>query len=82
MFSSINFWLATTAIAAIMVCYILLLFKIKPANESSDFSDFFELLQDNGKNLSVTRRRELLEKYKEERIKEYLHRKKRKPEDS
>ena len=78
MFSYIDFWLATTAILIIIVCYILLV-KFKPANESSDFS---ELLQETSENLSVTRRRELLEKYKEERIKEYLHRKKRKPESS
>jgi len=78
MFSSINFWLATTAILIIMVCYILLLVKLKSANESSDFSDFSELLQETSENLPVTRRRELLEKIKEERIKEYLDRKKRK----
>jgi len=61
-----------------MVCYILLLVKLKSANESSDFSDFSELLQETSENLPVTRRRELLEKIKEERIKEYLDRKKRK----
>jgi len=78
MFSSIDFWLATTAIVIIIACYILLLVKFKPSNESSDFSDFFELFQENGENLSVTRRRELLEKIKEERIKEYLDKRKRK----
>jgi len=82
MFHSIDFWLATTAIAIIMVCYILLLFKLKSASESSDLSDFLESLQESSENLSTTRRRELLEKYKDERIKEYLRSKKRKPESS
>ena len=82
MFSSINFWLATTAIAIIIVCYILLLVKSKSANESSDFSDFLELLQETDENLSVTRRRELLEKIKEERIREYLDKRKQKFEGS
>jgi len=82
MLSSIDFWLATTAIIIIIVCYILLLVKSKSANESSDFSDFFESLQDNGENLSITRRMELLEKIKEERIREYLDKKKRKFEGS
>ncbi len=82
MLSSMNFWLATTAIIIIIVCYILLLVKSKQAKESSDFSDFFESLQDNGENVSTTRRREVLEKIKEERIREYLDKKKRKFEDS
>ena len=65
-----DFWLATTTIATILVCYILLLFKLKPADEPSDFSDLFGSLQDGGQTLSMAQRRELLEKHEEERIKE------------
>jgi uncharacterized membrane protein (DUF106 family) len=79
MFSPINFWLATTAIVIILVCYILILAKLKPANESSEFA---ESLQETYEELSVQRRSEMLEKIKEERIKEYLDRKRRKIEDS
>jgi len=79
MFPSIYFLLATTAIVIIVVCYILLLARLKLTNESSEIS---ELLQESYEDLSEQRRTELLEKIKEERIKEYLERKKRKPEGS
>ena len=75
MFPSIDFLLATTAIIIVIICYALLLVKMKPASESSEFS---KLLQETYEDLSVQRRMELLEKIKEERIKEYLNRRKQK----
>ena len=75
MFPSIDFLLATTAIVIIIVCYVVLLAKLKPSNEPFESSDFLELLQETEENLSVSRRKELLEKYKEERIKDYLNKK-------
>jgi len=74
MFLSIDFLLATTAIAIMIVCYVILLAKLKPSNESSEFS---KLLQETYEDVPVRRRTELLEKIKEERIKEYLDRRKR-----
>ena len=79
MFPSIDFLLATTAIIIVIICYVLLLAKLKPANDSSEFS---KLLQETYEDLSVQRRMELLEKIKEERIKEYLDKRKRKLGDS
>ena len=79
MFPSIDFLLATTAIIIVIICYVLLLAKLKPANDSSEFS---KLLQETYEDLSVQRRMELLEKIKEERIKEYLDKRKRKIGDS
>jgi len=77
MFPSIDFLLATTAIAIIIICYIILLFKLKPSNESSELSELSELFEETEENLSAPRRTEILEKYKEERIKEYLDRKRK-----
>jgi len=77
-FSSTNLWLAITAIAILMVCYILILFKLKPSNEPADLSISSESPQEIPENFSPTRRTELLEKIKEERIKEYLDKRKRK----
>jgi len=79
MFPLIDFLLATTAVVIIIICYVLLLAKLKPSNESSEIS---KLLQETYEDVPVQRRMEMLEKVKEERIKEYLNRKKRKPEDS
>jgi len=79
MFPPIDFLLATTAVVIIIICYALLLAKLKPSNESSEFS---ELVEDTYEGLPVQRRTELLEKIKEERIKEYLDKRKRKPEGS
>ena len=79
MFPSIDFLLATSAIIIIIICYIILVSKLKTEKESSEFS---KLLQETYEDMSVQRRMELLEKIKEERIKEYLHRKRRKIEDS
>jgi hypothetical protein len=78
MFSSTNLWLAITVIAILMVCYILILFKLKPSNEPADRSISSEPFQDIPENFSPTRRTELLEKIKEERIMEYLGKRKRK----
>jgi hypothetical protein len=82
MFLSIDFLLATTAIAIMIVCYVILLVKLKPANESSESSEFSNLLQETYEEMPVQRRVEMLEKVKEERIKEYLNRKKQKLEGS
>jgi len=79
-------FLVTTAIIILIVCCIKLLVNFKSANESYDFSVEPELPQETSdelilktnENLSAERRRELLEKIKEERIKEYLYQKKRK----
>ncbi len=79
MFPSIDFLLATTAIIIVIICYVLLLAKLKPGNESSEFS---KLLHETYEDLSAQRRMELLEKIKEERIKEYLDKRKRKLGDS
>jgi len=79
MFPSIYFLLATTAIVIIIICYVLLLAKLKLTDESSEIS---KLLQETYEDISEQRRTEMLEKIKEERIKEYLDRKKRKPEGS
>lgn len=84
--SSPIFWLAVTAVVILIACCIMFLIKFKSKNESSDFTVEPELLQETSdellletsENLSATRRKELLEKIKEERIKEYLDQKKRK----
>ncbi len=79
MFLPVDFLLATVAIVIILICYVLLLVKLKKVDESSELSKLFE---ETYKDLSAQRRKELLEKIKEERIKEYLGRKKRKPRGS
>ena len=48
MFPSIDFLLATTAIIIVIICYALLLVKMKPASESSEF---FKLLQETYEDL-------------------------------
>ena len=78
MISSTTFWLVTTAIIILIACYIIFLVKFKSAEESSDFSGLPQLLLETSENLPTKRRRELLERIKEERIKEYLEQKKRK----
>ena len=84
-FSSTNLWLAITAIVILMVCYILILFKLKPSNKPADrararvdLSFSSESPQDVPEKFSPTRRKELLEKIKEERIREYLDKRKQK----
>jgi hypothetical protein len=86
MISSTTFWVFTTGIIVLIVCYIIFLVKFKSAEESSEFSSLPELfletsddlLLETSENLPTKRRRELLERIKEERIKEYLDHKKRK----
>ena len=78
MISSQTFWVFTTAIIILIVFYIVFLVKLKSPNESSDFSGLPELLLETSENLPTKLRRELLERIKEERIKEYLDHKKRK----
>jgi hypothetical protein len=86
MYPSENFLLAKAVMIIIVICSGLLFLKLASADKSSDFSGelkFFqetndELLLKDSENLSDERRRELLEKIKEERIKEYLYQKKRK----
>jgi uncharacterized protein YaaW (UPF0174 family) len=63
-------------------CYVILLAKLKPANESLESSEFSKLLQKTYEEMPAQRRMEMLEKVKEERIKEYLNRKKQKLESS
>lgn len=75
MFPSIDFLLAKTAITIVIICYAFLLVKMKSASESSEFS---KLLQETYNDLLVQRRTELLGKIKEERITEYLDRRKQK----
>ena len=75
-------WLLTAAIIASIAFYITLLVKLKSAKETpraqqpSDIYDFSESLQENNQPLPETRRKEMLKKIKEERIKEYLDHKK------
>ena len=81
-----QFLLAKAIIIIIVMCAGLLFLKFGLADESPDFSGELELLQEtsdelilrNSENLSAERRRELLEKIKEDRIKDYLYQKKRK----
>ena len=81
-----DFLLAKAVIIIIVICSALLFLKLESANESSDFSGEPKLLQEtsdelllkNRENLSAERKGELLEKIREERIKEYLDQKKRK----
>ena len=78
MISSTTFWVFTTGIIVLIACYIIFLVKFKSAEESSDFSGLPQLLLETSENLPTKRRRELLERIKEEMIKEYLDHKKRK----
>jgi len=77
MFLGIDFVLATSAIVTLIICYIIILAKLKPSNESSENLVFPLISEENKENMSKQRRREMLEKIKEEKIKEYYNRKKR-----
>ncbi len=85
MLDSPNFWLGTTAIVVLISCYVLFMIKFRLKNESSDFPDLSDSLQEikdellpgASKDLPAKRRDELLEKIKEQRIREYLDEKKR-----
>lgn len=82
MFPWIEFVLATTAVVTLVICYVLVLSKLKPSDESSEKLVFLPITQKNNQNTSKQRRMEMLEKIKEEKIREYYNRKKRKTEDS
>jgi len=82
MFPWIDFVLATAAIVTLIICYILVLAKLKPSNESSENLASPLIPQEDNANISKQRRKEMLEKIKEEKIKEYYNRKKRKTRDS
>ena len=73
----INFALATSAIVTLIICYVLILAKLKPSDESSEKLVSPLIPQENSENMLKQRRIEMLEKIKEEKIKEYYNRKKR-----
>ena len=78
----IDFVLVTAAIVTLIICYVIILAKLKPSNESSENLVFPLTPQENNENISRQRRKEMLEKIKEEKIKEYYNRKKQKIRDS
>lgn len=82
MFPWIDFVLSTMAIVTLIICYVLILAKLKPSNESSEKLVFPPIPQENNQSVSKQRRMEMLEKIKEEKIREYYNRKKRKIGDS
>lgn len=85
MVDSTHFWLGTIAIIVLIACYVLFIVRFRLKKESPDSSVVpsslqetkDELLLATSKDLSAKRREELLEKIKEQRIKEYLYEKKR-----
>jgi len=77
MFLLTDFVLATAVIVTLLICYLFILVKLKPSNESSENLVFPLIPQENKEDMSKQRRREMLEKIKEEKIKEYYSRKKR-----
>ncbi|MFB0567767.1 MAG: hypothetical protein ACETVM_04205 [Candidatus Bathyarchaeia archaeon] len=82
MFLWIDFVLATSAIVTLVICYVLILAKLKPSDEASENLASPLIPQENNEDMSKQRRIEMLEKIKEEKIKEYYDRKKRKISDS
>ncbi len=86
MVDSTHFLLSTIAVVVLIACYFLFIVKLRLKKESPDSSVVpsslqetkDELLLATSKDLSAKRREELLEKIKEQRIKEYLYEKKRK----
>ena len=78
----IDFVLATSAIVTLIICYVIILAKLKPSNESSENLASPLIPRENSEDMSKQRRMEMLEKIKEEKIKEYYNRKKRKISDS
>jgi len=86
MFLWIDFILATTIVIILIICYALILAKLKPANDSSENLALPPASQENNGNLAKQRRMkmkmEMLEKIKEEKVKAYYDRKKRKTRDS
>jgi len=86
MFLGIDFILATTIVITLIICYALILAKLKPANDSSENLALPPTSQENNENIAKQRRMkmkmEMLEKIKEEKINAYYDRKKRKTRDS
>jgi len=82
MFLWIDFVLATSAIVTLIICYVLILAKLKPSDEASENLASPLIPRENSEDMSKQRRMEMLEKIKEEKIKEYYNRKKRKISDS
>jgi len=86
MFLWIAFILATTIVIPLIICYALILAKLKPANDSSENLALPATSQENNENIAKQRRMkkkmEMLEKIKEEKINAYYDRKKRKTRDS
>ncbi len=86
MFLWIDFILATTIVITLIICYALILAKLKRANDSSENLALPPTSQENNENIAKQRRMkmkmEMLEKIKEEKIKAYYDRKKRKTRDS
>ena len=82
MFLWIDFVLATSAIVTLIICYVLILAKLKPSDEASENLASPLIPRENSEDMSKQRRMEMLEKIKEEKIKEYYHRKKQKISDS
>ncbi|MGD8506043.1 MAG: hypothetical protein PVF15_05200 [Candidatus Bathyarchaeota archaeon] len=66
----IDLALSILAILVLFVCYVLILAKLKPSDESSQ-NRVFPLIR-QGQN--EQRRKEMLEKIKEEKIREYYSR--------
>ena len=86
MFLGIDFVLATTIVITLIICYALILAKLKPANDSSENLALPPTSQENNENKAKQRsmkmKMEMLEKIKEEKINAYYDRKKRKTRDS
>jgi hypothetical protein len=82
----IDFILATTIVITLIICYALILAKLKPANDSSENLALPPTPQENNENIAQQRRKKMrmkmLEKIKEEKINAYYDRKKRKTRDS
>lgn len=81
MFLWIDLVLTTAAIVALIICYVLILAKLKAPDESSE-NKVFTLIPQKNDNMSQQRRMEMLEKIKEEKIQEYYNRRKRKTDES
>jgi len=72
-----NLVLATSGIVTLVVCYVLVIAKLEPSDESSENSVSPLIPQGNNERMSKQRRIEMLESIKEEKIKEYYERKRR-----
>ncbi len=82
MFPWIDFALATTAIVTLIIGYVLILAKLRASDGSSENEPFPLIPQSNSGDSSKQRRMEMLERIKEEKIREYYSRRNRKTDDS